>query len=121
MRATTNGISVERSASARQPARLRTWASVTRLSSQLRTRDSSTTRSETGRRDTRPSPACSSTERSWKRPLAPGCGAKLRSVSGRGIATPGSSLARRALLHLLHLLHHLFHLARIGVHELVHV
>ncbi len=58
-RATLKGISSVRSATACQLASARTSDSSTTFSSKLRRTDSSTTRIETGRRETGPTPSCS--------------------------------------------------------------
>src|SRR5579859_7999064 len=60
MRATMKGISSVRTAFGCQLASARTLCSVTFLPSQLRRTDSSTSRMETGRRETGPAPARSS-------------------------------------------------------------
>ena len=60
MRATTKGISSVRGALAPQLANSRIACSATRLPSQLRSSDSSTSRIETGRREILPKPAFSS-------------------------------------------------------------
>ena len=59
-RPTVNGTSSSRFAFGCQFASARTWRSVTRFPSQFRSSDSSTMRSDTGSRETRPMPCSSS-------------------------------------------------------------
>ncbi len=71
-RATTNGTSSVRASRGPHDASARTSASRTRLPSQLRSKDSRTTRKLTGRRDTRPTPARSSAGSEQNLTLRPG-------------------------------------------------
>jgi hypothetical protein len=87
IRATTNGISSVRGALGFQFANSRTFCSETRLPSQLRSTDSSTSRIETGSRDTAPTPACSKRGSAWSQPCWPLPKSNLCRVSNKSFAS----------------------------------